>query len=671
MNKRLCALGVLLAVGIGGCGDDDPKPTRPDGSVVPGPDAGDAGGPITGQDGQVLVPDGDGGFVEVPKDGSVVVPGDGGNTEGGVVPPGPNTANLGKAGGTVASADGRLTVTVARNALARPSTFVVKPAETPPPLAALGTVYEITPRNEKLSEPAEVTLKFNGLNLGGTQPRDLVIAQWDGADWDPLPVTRFDPTAMTVTAKIPSFAPIAFITALCEGCQPCDATLCPGGTCAPIGNGCTTCRIPCDTDGDGYCAGTSPAGGARGGDCAPSDPTRYPGAQELLNNVDDDCNQFADDGVKPCAMGCEVGQSCKNGVCTQCGSCDPANCKIPAFVQPGEAQFDGKCFNFGVENLCSECVPTCDMDGDGQCGPPGFGQPGGDCDDTNPNVRSGFDAKEICGDGLDNDCAGGVDDGCTVCATDNECPAVTPACVTGVCVACPTTCDGASCAARGAGALCKPYGKDNLCSRCSPACDVDNDGACVNAAGDFSGGDCDDNNPRRFPNPESSIAELCGNTVDDNCNGFVDDGCAACTSSDQCPAQQLCTNGTCTVCNVCTTCTIGIDHASPGTRPGVPGTCFDQGKGCSECRQACDKDGDGFCTNADAEAARVAAGALVVAGAFQGGDCDDTKPNVYTGASEICGDTLDNDCDGKVDEECNLCASSAMCGAAEACSNGM
>lgn len=39
-------------------------------------------------------------------------------------------------------------------------------------------------------------------------------------------------------------------------------------------------------------------------------------------------------------------------------------------------------------------------------------------------------------------------------------------------------------------------------------------------------------------------------------------------------------------------------------------------------------------------------------GAACGGDCDDLDPNVFPGASEICGDRIDQNCDTRIDEGC-------------------
>ena len=52
-----------------------------------------------------------------------------------------------------------------------------------------------------------------------------------------------------------------------------------------------------------------------------------------------------------------------------------------------------------------------DVDGDGYApNPCGFGLPG-DCDDTDPAVNPG--AEEVCGDGIDNNCDGVVDEDCS------------------------------------------------------------------------------------------------------------------------------------------------------------------------------------------------------------------------------------------------------------------
>jgi hypothetical protein len=85
-----------------------------------------------------------------------------------------------------------------------------------------------------------------------------------------------------------------------------------------------------------------------------------------------------------------------------------------------------------VANRCMAegCV---DADGDGFCADV-------DCDDHDAAVHPG--AAEVCGDGLDNDCDGVVDNGCGVtCAADTDC-AANEVCVGGVCTA-----DGVTCAA--------------------------------------------------------------------------------------------------------------------------------------------------------------------------------------------------------------------------------
>jgi len=41
-------------------------------------------------------------------------------------------------------------------------------------------------------------------------------------------------------------------------------------------------------------------------------------------------------------------------------------------------------------------------------------------------------------------------------------------------------------------------------------------------------------------------------------------------------------------------------------------------------------------------------------GDFLGGDCDDNDATIYPGANETCGDLIDNNCDGEIDENCNI-----------------
>jgi MYXO-CTERM domain-containing protein len=174
-----------------------------------------------------------------------------------------------------------------------------------------------------------------------------------------------------------------------------------------------------DRDGDGF---TFPT------DCADTDPGAYPGATEVCNGGDDDCDGEIDEGliVTFYADGDADGtgdpdvtvEGCGEppmGYVTTGGDCDD----LDPLVYPGaldlcdgvDTDCDGVVDEDGIETYYS------DADGDGYGGrflstygctrPEGFVTNNDDCDDTTDMVRPG--APELC-DEVDNDCNGLVDD---------------------------------------------------------------------------------------------------------------------------------------------------------------------------------------------------------------------------------------------------------------------
>lgn len=397
-----------------------------------------------------------------------------------------------------------------------------------------------------------------------------------------------------------------------------------------------------DTDGDGaLCAD----------DCAPHDPTRYRGAEEICGNgVDEDCSGVADDGPN-CPRCTEVSRAGKRYlICPRRRPfaaaqqlCEEQGAHLVTISGAGE-----NAWLFAQANAIQRqeyWIGLDDRAEEGHFMRPDGGDPtytqwaGGEPND----YATGEDCAHLRSDGLwnDADCRGSL------------------------------------------GAIC-----DFPCE----AEDLDGDGA------DGCGLDCDDTNPDIHP----GAVDTCGDGLDQDCSGVPDDGpdctCAAALRGEH--RYLLCPEGVNFVqiepiCTRAGLAPVRIDSAGENaflyrvaraTRferwwialsdqevegqyrfiDGTPlrfaawsrGEPNDSGRvedcihfwedraewndiGCGAnggviCEAACapgtDLDGDGS--------------------AGCGADCDDADPTRHEGAAELCGDGVDQDCDDRVDEGC-------------------
>ena len=354
-----------------------------------------------------------------------------------------------------------------------------------------------------------------------------------------------------------------------------------------------------------------------GDDCDDEDDNVYPGADELCDDLDNDCDGFLSgdeidndgDGQTECDADCDDADP--DNYTGNAEICDRADNNCDSVVPLDEVDNDsdsqteceGDCDDADDQNftgnaeICDAQDNDCgvdidegfDVDGDGvtTCGPDGVDNGGSgddDCDDNDPINFPGN--SELC-DLQDNDCDGVIDenldadgDGVTTCAGD--CNDANDEVFPGA----PEICDGL----------------DNDCVGGVPDIDDDDDG---DGQSDCEG-DCDDADEDRFLlNPE-----VCDG-VDNDCAGGVPatetdddgDGQAECEGDcDDGDDQRF--DGNPEVCD-------GLDNDCAG---GVPAT-------------EVDNDGDG---QAECE-----------------GDCDDGDDQRFDGNPEVC-DGLDNDCAGGV-----------------------
>ncbi|MBN2016179.1 hypothetical protein JW766_05085 [Candidatus Dojkabacteria bacterium] len=289
-------------------------------------------------------------------------------------------------------------------------------------------------------------------------------------------------------------------------CNDTNSTIYPGAPelCDGFDNNCDG-AIPSnenDGDGDGYriCAG----------DCNDNDLYIHPGASERCNGVDDNC-----DGNIPASEADNDGDACR--VCD--GDCDDNDVTVSTTASEVCDNKDNDCDGVKDDNLIRNCgseTGICTI-GSEKC----VNGVWGNCDGVQPQ-------QEIC-DGLDNDCDGRTDEGCT-CTPGNaqSCGSSTGACKSGTQVCESGGVWGKCTGAQGPSTeICD--GIDNDCDgstdeNLSRTCGA-NIGLCkqgVQYCENGSWGEC-----KGGVEPED---EKCDNE-DNDCDGTVDEGC-------ECPANE-------------------------------------------------------------------------------------------------------------------------------------
>jgi len=340
-----------------------------------------------------------------------------------------------------------------------------------------------------------------------------------------------------------------------------------------------------DVDGDGYGDGTDvqvacsqPSGFVSdASDCDDGDAGVHPGATELCDGVDSDCDGAADDDDASDTLtwfadsdgdsfgdAASVDRACAqpSGFVTDATDCDDGD----ASVYPGATELcdgvDSDCDGTADEaDALDSSTWFSDADGDGYgdassidvacTQPSGFVSDWTDCDDGDVAVNPG--ASEAC-NGSDDDCDGGVDESDSV-------DAVT---------------------------WYIDYDGDSYGSTAVTASACDQPASYVADATD-----CDDTSSEVNPGAN----EVCDDAdVDEDCDGLSDDA----------------------------------DSSVTGTTT-----------------WATDADGDGY---GDASGAGTEACEAVSGLVGDATDCDDGDAGVFPSADEYC-DSVDNDCDGTVDED--------------------
>jgi len=470
-----------------------------------------------------------------------------------------------------------------------------------------------------------------------------------------------------------------------------------------------------DTDADGYgddasaATACSPPTGyvAEGGDCDDSDAAVNPGATELCNGYDDDCDGLTDDedgdvtGTSSWyadADGDGFGNAAysrtacdqPSGYVTDSSDCDDGD----ASSYPGGSELcdgaDNDCDgDIDEDDAADASTWYADADADGYgdeatastacSAPTGYVAEGGDCDDSDASANPA--AEESC-DGVDNDCDGSVDEEATDAATwyaDADADSYGDAAQSATACSQPSghVADSSDC--DDGDAAVNPVASetcDGVDNDCDGQTDEDDatDASTWYADGDGDGygdaaqstaacsqpsdhvansSDCDDDN-----NTISPAAEERCDGVDNDCDGDVDEDDATDAGSWYADTDA---DGYGDEASTATACDRPTGHTAAGgdcddgdaaINPGAAESCNGADDDCDGDTDEdvlttwyADADGDGY---GDAASSSEACTAPSGYGA-DASDCDDGDAAINPGATEAC-NGYDDDCDGVDDE---------------------
>jgi hypothetical protein len=128
------------------------------------------------------------------------------------VPNGPSaTEDIGPAGGSIASPDGRLTLMVPANAVSAPVAFAIQPI-TNQAFGGLGNAYRLEPSGTTFATPLEISIHFDDHDLEGTIPEALALAYQDEkGSWRAFESGKLNQDTKTLTVLTTHFTDWSFL----------------------------------------------------------------------------------------------------------------------------------------------------------------------------------------------------------------------------------------------------------------------------------------------------------------------------------------------------------------------------------------------------------------------------------------------------------------------------